>query len=190
MQPTRSLTAVVFFIVLAGGLWIPVAAGPQQSPPGDPEPAFREFEKRVQAYVKLRKAVPRLRTTNDRKEIVDRRRALAQAIREARPDAKQGDIFTPEISEQFLDVIRGALQGSGAPNVRKTIRQGEPVPGVHVTVNGAYPEGLPLTTVPPTLLRRLPRLPDRLAYRLIDHDFVLLDTEARLVIDFIPGALP
>jgi hypothetical protein len=140
--------------------------------------------------MKLRKKVPRLRTTKDRKEIIERRSALAQAIREARPDARQGDIFTPEISEQFLAVIRGTLQGSSATDVRKTIRQGEPVPGVHVTVNSVYPENLPLTTVPPTMLRRLPRLPDSLAYRLIDHDFVLQDTEARLVIDFIPGALP
>ena len=75
-----------------------------------------------------------------------------------RKDAKQGDIFSPEISEQFVKVIRGTLQGSNAnaTNVRRTIRQGEPVAGVHLTANGVYPEHLPLTTVPPTLLGRLP----------------------------------
>jgi len=45
---------------------------------------------------------------------------------------------------------------------------------------------LPSTTVPPTLLLRLPRLPDKLAYRIVGHDFVLQDTEARLIVDFIP----
>jgi hypothetical protein len=29
-----------------------------------------------------------------------------------------------------------------------------------------------------------------MAYRIVGHDFVLQDTEARLIIDFIPGALP
>ena len=86
-------------------------------------------------------------------------------------------------------MIRNTLQGSSASTVRKTIRQGEPVVGLHLTINGAYPEHLPVTTVPPTLLLRLPLLPEKLAYRIVGHDFVLEDAEARLVIDFIPGAL-
>jgi len=153
-------------------------------------PTFGDFSQRIDQYLKLRKALPHERTTKHQKEITDRRHALAQAIREARPGAKQGDIFTPEISEQFIRVIRGAFEGANAPNVRKTIRQGEPVAGVHLTVNGAYPEHLPTTTFPPTLLLRLPLLPDKIAYRIVGHDFVLQDTEARLVIDLIPGALP
>ncbi len=140
--------------------------------------------------MKLRKALPNQRTTKRQEQIVDRRHSIADAIREARPAAKQGDIFTPEITPEFLKVIRGTIQGSSSANVRKTIRQGEPVTGVHLTVNSAYPEHLPSTTVPPTLLLRLPRLPDKLAYRIVGHDFVLQDTEARLVIDLIPGALP
>jgi hypothetical protein len=140
--------------------------------------------------MKLRKALPNEHTTKRQEQIVDRRHSIADAIREARPAAKQGDIFTPESSEQFLKVIRGTLQGSSAANVRRTIRQGEPLTGVHLTVNGAYPEHLPSTTMPPTLLLRLPRLPDKLAYRIVGHDFVLQDTEARLVVDLIPGALP
>jgi len=167
---------------------MPVAAGPQQIPPETPEsPAFRDFTLLVQQYLKLRKGLPEQHTTKHREEIVDRRHALAQAIREARADAHQGDIFSPEISEQFLRVIRSTLKAS---DVRQTIRQGEPVAGLQVSVNGAYPENLPTTTVPPTLLRRLPQLPERLAYRIVGHDFVLQDKEARLVIDFIPGALP
>jgi hypothetical protein len=177
----------ILFIALIGVLRIPLAAAPADPPAGPESPAFREFTRRVQQYLKLRKATPRERTTKYQEEIADRRSALAQAIREARSGAKQGDIFSPEIADQFLKVIRSTLQGA---NVRKTIRQGEPVASVRVTVNGAYPEHLPLTTVPPTLLLRLPQLPERLAYRIVGHDFVLQDTEARLVIDFIPDALP
>ena len=148
----RLLRAVLFSIGLAGTSRIPVAAGSPQAPP-----AFRDFTQRVQQYVKLRKALPQQRTTKRQEEIVDRRHALAQEIRESRPDAKQGDIFTPEVSEEFRRVIRSTFQGPNAPNVRKTIRQGEPVEGLHLSVNGAYPENLPLTTVPPTLLLRLPQ---------------------------------
>jgi hypothetical protein len=47
----------------------------------------------------------------------------------------------------------------------------------------------PLTTVPPTLLLPLPQLPAGVAYRIIGHDFVLEDTEAGLIVDFIPGLI-
>jgi hypothetical protein len=191
MQPHRFLRAVVFLIGLVVALQIASAAGPPQVPQVGPEPpAFREFQQRVQQYLTLQKAMPRLRTTKHSKEIVERRHALVQRIREARSNAKPGDIFTPDVSEEFRRVIQSTFQGPNARNVRKTIRQGEPVPGWHLTVNGDYPEHLPLTTVPPTLLLRLPQLPSEVAYRIVGHDFVLQDTEARLIVDFIPGALP
>jgi len=161
-----------------------------QAAPVPQNPAFGDFSQRVEQYLKLRKALPNERTTKSREQIVDRRHALAEAIRQSRAGAKQGDIFTLEISEQFLRVIRGTLVGANSSSVRKTIRQGEPLASLHLTVNGAYPEHLPMTTVPPTMLLRLPQLPEKIAYRIVGHDFVLQDTEARLVIDFIPGALP
>jgi len=179
------IALLVTVLVGAGGI---AAGSPPQTPPVAAEPqAFREFTERVRAYLNLRKKLPQERTTKRTEEIADRRLALAQAIRELRTGAKQGDIFTASASEEFLRVIRNTLQKNA---VRRTIRQGEPVANLHLTVNGAYPEHLPLTTVPPTLLIRLPQLPERMAYRIVGHDFVLEDTEARLVIDFIPGALP
>jgi len=178
------LQTVTLLLALAGAVCA-------ETPPLDQQPpGFDDFTQRVQQYLKLRKTLPNERTAKRQEQIVTRRHSIADAIREARASAKQGDIFTPESTPEFLKVIRGTLRGSNAASVRKTIRQGEPVMGVHLTVNGAYPEHLPRTTVPPTLLGRLPRLPDKLAYRIVDHDFVLQDTEARLVVDFIPGALP
>jgi hypothetical protein len=150
------------------------------SPACEPGPAaFGEFTERVQQYVKLQKAMPRLRSTKHRKEIVERRHALAQHIRETRTSARPGDIFTPEAAAEFRRVIRIAFQGPNARSVRKTLRDGEPLSGWQLTVNGDYPEHLPMTTVPPTLLLRLPQLPEEVAYRIIGHDFVLQDTEAK-----------
>jgi hypothetical protein len=172
-----------------------MAAGAQQdSPAKQPSPTFHDFTQRVEEYVKLRKGIqsslPRLKKTKLRKEIVERQTALAQKIREARSNAKQGDIFTPEIGEQFRQAIRSKFQGASASNVRKTIRQGEPQKDVLLSVNAAYPDHLPRTTVPPTLLLCLPQLPQEVAYRIVGHSFVLEDIEARVVVDFMPGAIP
>jgi hypothetical protein len=134
--------------------------------------------------------LPRLRTTTKRKEIIERRQALAKRIRETRAKAKRGDIFTPEITAEFRRVILGTLRGPTAPSVLNTIRKGEPVPNWRPKINGDYPENLPLTTVPPTLLLHLPQLPEEVAYRIVGRDLVLQDIEARVVIDFIPGVLP
>ncbi len=184
---TLGTIGLLMFGILPGA----VASGAPQASPGKQEtPAFHEFSQRVQQYIKLKKAAPRLRTTPQRKEIVDRRRALVQKIQEARADAKQGDIFTPEASAEFKQVILRTFQGPDASNVRKTIRQGEPVVDWHPTVNAEYPENKPVTTVPPTLLLHLPQLPAGVAYRIIGHDFVLEDTEARLIVDYIPGLIP
>ena len=178
------MRAVAVAVVLA-------RAGLAQVEPVSPEPAaFREFTERVQQYVKLQKAMPRLRNTKKSKEIVERRHALAEKIREARANAKPGDFFTPAASEEFRRVIQRAFQGPNARNVRKTVREGEPLKGWHLSVNGDYPEHLPTTTVPVTLLLRLPQLPPEVAYRIIGHDFVLQDKEARLILDFIVGAVP
>src|SRR5256885_13501152 len=84
----------------------------QAPPPSVQSPAFGDFAQRVNEYLKVRKAAPKERTTKSTEQIVDRRHAIAESIRELRPEAKQGDIFTPEISAEFLKVIRGTLQGA------------------------------------------------------------------------------
>jgi hypothetical protein len=191
MKRDRCLQALPFLIVLAVAQRLTLAGNPPPVPLPKPEPAaFHEFTQSVQQYVKIHQEVPRLRSTKHREEIVERRQALKQKIRETRPDAKPGDFFTPEVRAEFCRVIQTAFQGSNASDVRKTIRQGVPVPGWKLAVNGDYPEALPVTTVPPTLLLHLPQLPTGVAYRIIGHDFVLEDTEARLIVDFIDGVLP
>ena len=175
----HTLRPIALLLLLAGTA--PLPAQP---------PTFYDFTDRVKQYVKVRQSAPRLRTTKQGQEIADRRLALAESIRQSRPSAKQGDIFTKEISARFLTIIQSTLHGPNGSNVRQTIRQGDPVATQPLAVNGAYPEGLPLTTVPPTLLLKLPQLPERLAYRIVGRDFVLQDTEARLIVDFIPAAFP
>jgi hypothetical protein len=59
-----------------------------------------------------------------------------------------------------------------------------------VQVNQGYPDSLPFTTVPPTLLRKLPRLPDEMAYRILGSVLLLVDRKANLIVDFMPNAIP
>src|SRR5262245_8587939 len=65
------------------------------------EAAFTDFAKRVDEYVALRKhladSIGPLDPTWSQMEIASRARTLANAIITARPSAKQGDIYTPEV---------------------------------------------------------------------------------------------
>jgi hypothetical protein len=59
-----------------------------------------------------------------------------------------------------------------------------------VQVNQRYPDNLPFTTVPPTLLRKLPGLPDEVDYRILGSALLLVDRKANMIVDFIPNAIP
>jgi hypothetical protein len=126
--------------------------------------------------------------------------AFGQDANEVKPSPKdaQGlkefsarvDIFTPDAAEAFVDAIAREFRGSMARNARATIQHGAPIRNVHLAVNQLYPKTLPYTSVPPTLLLKLPQLPGEVEYRIVDHDLVLLDVKANLVVDILRGALP
>jgi len=156
---------------------------------------FKIFTARVQQYVKLQKDVEAsltaLRPTNEVERIAEHQHALARKIAQARRGARQGDIFTEAVTRQFRRIIRGEFQGPNAQDARRTIRPEDPSKViVRLHVNDVYPEDLPLTTTPQTLLGRLPQLPQELAYRIVGHDLTLKDTKAGLIVDLIPNAVP
>ncbi len=153
-------------------------------------PVFGDFATRIRDYLKLHKSIPKLRTTTKSEKIAEHPHELAETIKAARANAKAGDIFTPDIARQFKEAIAQTFHAPAADDVRKTIRQGEPLKGWNLSVNAEMPDAVPTTTVPPNLLLHLPSLPPDLAYRIIGHDFVLEDLDARLIVDFITGAVP
>ena len=168
----------------------------QARTPRDSEEArdLKTFTDRVQAYVKIQKdleaSLPTLKPTKDAAQIVEHQHALARKIADARRDARQGDIFTHEVTERFRKIIRKAFQGPEGRLARKTIQQDTPFKVIALRVNDVYPENIPLTTTPPTLMLKLPELPPELAYRFVGRDLVLKDIKAQLVVDLIPNALP
>jgi hypothetical protein len=183
---------LLLFALVAPGF---AGQAPALQPSAEEVRVFKIFTARVQQYIKLQKAVeaslPALKPTKEVARIDEHERLLARKIAQARRGAHQGDIFTDAVTRQFRAIIRGEFQGPAGQLARKTIRQSDPSQVVvRLHVNDVYPETLPLTTTPPTLLNKLPELPPELAYRIVGRDLTLKDTKAGLIVDLIPNAIP
>ena len=161
----------------------------------DDAAGFKEFTGRVTEYINLHKRVEKKLPALKNKEalpemIAAHQQALARKIREARPHARPGDIFTHASREAFRHVIRSVFQNPHTSTARVTLRQRDRVKPVRLQVNGIYPDAVAETTFPVTLLQKLPPLPDELAYRIVGRDLVLVDTKANMVVDLLHNALP
>jgi hypothetical protein len=154
---------------------------------------FDDFINRVEGYARLRgdldAKLPPLKPTDNPEAILVHQQQLASSITGARKAASRGDIFTEPISVSFQKVIRARFNQPAGRDLSRTIRQGEPLQ-MTVRVNEIYPEGVPITTVPPTILQDLPKLPPRIEYRLVGGSLVLEDAMANLVVDYMNDALP
>ncbi len=152
-----------------------------------------DFSRRVEDCMKVRKAaasqLPALKPTNSPEKIQNRQRALARGIREARREARQGDIFAPEIAAEFRRLIGDAMHGPHGARIRESLRSGSPVAPQPVSVNASYPAAEPLQSTPPSLLASLPDLPHGMDYRLVGRCLILRDVEANLILDFIPNVI-
>jgi hypothetical protein len=185
-------TLLMTLLVIAGILTAQCALFSSQGAPDTR--GFKEFRERVEAYEKLHKraekSLPKLKKTDKPEVIAARQQALVNKIRELRSNARRGDIFTPSATEAIARAIKAAFAGPDAHRVQNTIQAGNSLEGFEVQVNQRYPDGLPFTTVPPTLLKKLPRLPDELRYRILGPTLLLVDPEANMIADFMPNAIP
>jgi hypothetical protein len=156
---------------------------------------MKDFNDRIEKFMALHdkkekgKADPK--ETSDAGKIKATQDELAARIIAGRPDAKHGDIFTPEIQQLFRRLMYPELKQADAPQTKQTIKEDGPPPPRSKTlkVNARFPEGQPLPTVPPNLLARLPKLPEDLEYRFLDKDLILRDVDANLIVDYIPNAI-
>jgi hypothetical protein len=165
----------------------------QDKGPHGKQERFREFLARVNDYDKLRNSVrggiPDAGKRATAEQIQKHQAMLAEKIQDARKDAKQGNVFTTDSQVAFRRAIDRAYSGKRAKKIDRTLVQGEPVK-LDLYINKPYPEKIPTTTVPPTLLQHFPKLPKKIEYRIVGNDLVLEDTESHLVIDIFPGAFP
>ena len=149
-----------------------------------------KFEHNVADYMKLRqKAMTGLsvpKNTESPAKITDFQKQLAANIRSLRANAKQGQLFTPEVVGLFRTLVATAMRGQDGALIRTSFQRSEPIDGVRFDVNAAYPDGLPLQSMPPSLLLNLPQLPKELEYRFVGRELILRDAPANLIVDLIP----
>jgi hypothetical protein len=167
--------------------------GSERSTENLPTIKVSDFDQRVNDYVKLRDKLDggaaALRETKDAAKIKAAQETLAERIRAVRADAQPGAIFTPEIKRQFRALLRPELKGKDGAETKEIIEEENPE-NVYLKVNAKYPEGEPVTTVPPNVLLTLPKLPEGLEFRFVGRHLILRDDRANLIVDFIPNALP
>lgn len=152
------------------------------------------FEGRIAAYAELHQRVyagfPPWLPTDDADVLVGRRSHLGSAIRAERAYAKQGEIFDAATAAALRDVVADALRGVDVDVLLVDLYEGCEMPiGYRPEVNGSYPDWA-THQMPLALLVALPALPAGIQYRLIDHDLLLWDVDADVIIDVLPDALP
>jgi hypothetical protein len=168
-----------------------------------------EFYDEIQDYVRVRQAavdvVPPLPAEATAEQIATRQKALTAAIVEFRRRARQGEIFDREIEAAFRRIFKEAFDGPGGAAILNEIHAGNPkvegIPrptnptqeekkAVRVGVNVVYPDDAPFSSVPPSLLLKIPALPEQVRYRFVGRALILRDTEANVILDFIRDIVP
>jgi len=118
-----------------------------------------------------------------------RQNSLAYALRSRlRPNAKQGDIFTPPVAAEIAKNLQSVFNSPQRELLMDELAEQNQTPP-----NAAAPainQRLEAPRIPPRLMEVLPPLPKQLEYDFAGRTLVLRDIDADLVVDFIPDALP
>jgi len=147
-----------------------------------------EFSAKMDEYAKLRsklqEGLPALAVTANPAEIRQAEILLAQRIRRARSGAGRHDVFTEETRRAFRQMLRPVTTAATCEFLK------DDNPGEWFwSVNAEYPKEHPVSSVPPSMLAVLPRLPEDVFYRFLDTDLVLHDTRANVMLDRIDNAI-
>ncbi len=169
------------------------ASAPVTQPTREDAPVLADFDARVKEYTalhqKLEDTLPKLSKESTPEQIDSHQRALGKLIQQARADAKPGDIFTADIQSVVKRLMGSVFGGPDGASLKASIMDENPGP-IKLTVNGRYPDAVPLSTVPPQVLQGLPTLPNELEFRFIGRHLILMDEHAHVIVDVIDNVLP
>jgi hypothetical protein len=164
-----------------------------------------EIEEYVELHQELLHRIPNVGPQATPEEITAHKEKMRVAIQKERQGERQGEIFRPDVEAAFRRIFAQELAGPEGPAIVQGARQGNPrsegVPtarspnaenkrAVTVAVNATYADDAPMSMVPPTLLLKLPQLPEQVKYRFVGRDLILRDTEANVILDYIKNILP
>lgn len=170
----------------------PALAPPAVVSPAD-KAAMKTFDKQVKGYIELRNKVrdnaPKLSKESTPEQIQAYKTALELSLRNARANAKRGELFRPETADFIRRTLKIEFQGRDRQELREKIFETE-TQGVVLRVNYPYAQNAEMSEMPATLLTKLPKLPKELRYRFVGRNMLLVDRETNLIIDFMPEALP
>ena len=160
-----------------------------------PSPAVAKFIAATQDYAALHHRIENDTAPlpmNARPETIELYlRAMTDAMRAARADARQGDFFTPALGAELRLAINGALleHGFTAADVHSTADvEGLDSTRATLRINGTFPWIVGASMLP-CIINALPPLPPELQYRIVGNDLLLIDVHASLILDILPRAL-
>jgi hypothetical protein len=173
------------------------AAEPAPQPPtGKVNPdaeTMVAFQERVKTYLalqaKAKSGLPALPTDATPEQIHAHQLALAARIRAERTGAAPGEVFEPGIQNVVRGLMARVFGGPEGTQLKADIMDENPG-RIRIAVNDRYPDNVPLSTVPPQVLKELPNLPKEIEYRFLGRALILFDSEAHLIVDYMDNAIP
>ena len=155
--------------------------------------ALATMNDRLKDYVEIHRKVedtlPKLPKDATPTQIDQNQRLFEQRLRAARKSAKQGDIFTAEATPVIKRLLATVFAGPEGKQLKASIMDENPT-GISISVNGRYPDNVPISTVPPEVLQTLPKLAEDMEYRFVGDNLILLDAHAHIIADYISNAIP
>ncbi len=164
------------------------------APSSSDQNVLSNFSKQAKDYISKEHslAADKMKPTSDVAKLEQERKQLRDAVQQSRPNAKQGDFFTPEAAKAFRKLLAAVLNGPDSTKIKSSLNHAEPGAPADFRVNAEFPNqnGQPIQSVPPTVLKVLPALPKEMEYCIAGTTLALRDSSANMVVDFLPNALP
>lgn len=191
--PVSRRAASMAAAVLAGLAWLVTPAWAQL--PAGADDAVARFTAATHDYALAHRRVEQqlgpMAVTANPEEIYRAIERMAAAMKAARPNAKQGDLFTPALAPVLRSRIATSLVMHGF--TREDVRVAELAEGIDSTrvtlrVNESFPWVF-ASPMFPCVLAALPALPPELQYRIVGDSLALIDVHAGLILDVLPDAL-
>jgi hypothetical protein len=108
---------------------------------------------------------------------------LAERVKADRRHAKRGDVLTPELTSFLMQRFRNIAEGKDGAKTLALIEESNPGE-LPLQINGNYPKGAALATMPPIVLQSFPELPEGIEYRFVGCRLMLMAQDSRVVIDY------
>ena len=155
--------------------------------------ALATMNERLMRYLiihkQLEQGLPKMPTQGTPEQIDAHQREFEKKMRDARKNARRGEIFTPEAEPVIRRLLAAVFAGPDGKALMESVMDEQPL-GIKLDVNGRYPDTVPVSTVPPGILQTLPKLTEDMEYRFVGRHLILLDTHAHVIADFIEDAIP